>query len=64
MMDFLMLTVSFTLAMVLAGVISTVAMFALMSNAKAMNWIMNYYVKQLEKSTQNFEETLKHVYES
>lgn len=64
MMGFLMLTVSLTLAMLLAGVIMTVAMFALMSNAKAMTWLTKFYMKQIEKSVKNIEEYYESVLES
>lgn len=59
MMNFMMLTVSFTVAMVLASVLMTVVVFALMCNAKVMTWLMKVYMKALEKSMNNFEEELK-----
>lgn len=56
MMEFVMLTVSLTVAMLLAGVIMTVAVFALMCNAKFMTWLMKYYMNALEKSMKNFDD--------
>lgn len=50
MMNFIVMTLSFTVAMVLAGVIMTVAMFALMLNGKAVAWFMKVYLKAVEKS--------------
>lgn len=58
MMNFLVLTLSLTVAMVLASVILTAAMFMLASNAKVMTWLMNYYMKMLEKSMKNFEKEM------
>lgn len=55
MMNLLVLTVSFTLAILLAGVISTVALFALMGNGKFVKWLMGFYMKQIEKSMKYFE---------
>lgn len=59
MMNFMVLTVSFTVAMVVASVVMTVAGFALMCNGKAMTWVMKIYMNALEKSMKNFEEDLK-----
>ena len=56
MMNFIMLTVSFTVAILLAGVISTVVMFKLMGNAKFVKWFMNYYMSIIEKSVENLED--------
>ena len=56
MMNFIMLTVSFTVAILLAGVISTVVMFKLMGNAKFVKWFMNYYMSIIEKSVEGLEE--------
>ena len=57
-MLFIMLTVSITVAILLAGVISTVIMFKLMGNEKVVKWLMNYYMKQFEnsfKAIENYE---------
>ena len=59
MMNFMVLTVSFTVAMLLAGVIMTVAVFALMCNGKAMMWLMKVYMKALEKSMKNLDDVFK-----
>lgn len=59
MMNFVLLTVSFIIALVLAGVIWTVGVFVLMSNAKFMQWVTKHYMKMLEKSVENFEKTLE-----
>lgn len=59
MMDFMVLTVSFTVAMVLASALMTVALFALMCNAKVMTWLMKVYMKALEKSMKNFDDVYK-----
>lgn len=56
MMGFVLLTLSFTVAILLAGVISTVVLFKLMGNAKFVKWLMNYYMKQLEQSMKAFED--------
>lgn len=56
MMNLLVLTVSFTLAILLSGVIFTVAMFALMGNGRVIKWLMEYYMKQIEKSMKYFED--------
>lgn len=55
MMDFVILTLSFTIGMLLASVISVVVMFQLMGNAKVMKWCTNYYVKMFEKSLDNLD---------
>lgn len=55
MMVFIMLTLSFTVAMLLAAGISTIAMFAIMQSPKAMTWLSNYYIKQMNKIGEAFE---------
>lgn len=62
MMDFLMMTGSFVVAMLVTGVIGTVAAFALMSNTKVMNWLSKFYMKQVEKAVDNFDDLYKDVY--
>lgn len=59
MMNFMVLTVSFTVAMLLASTIMTVAMFALMCNGKVMTYLMKVYMKAMEKSMKNFEDTFE-----
>ena len=54
MMTFIILTLSFTVAILLAGVISTIAIFAIMQNQKALNWFVNFYIKQMNKTAENF----------
>lgn len=56
MMNFIMLTVSFTVAILLSGVISTVVMFKLMGNPKVVKWFMNYYMNLIEKSVEGLDE--------
>lgn len=55
MMNFIMLTVAFTVAILLSGVISTVVLVALMGNEKFVKWLMKYYMKQFEKSLKALE---------
>jgi hypothetical protein len=59
MMNFLVMTMSFTVAMLLVSVIMTVAMFALMCNGKFMAWLMKVYMKAMEKSMKNFEDVFE-----
>lgn len=59
MMNFVVLTISLTVAMLLASVIATVALFALMGNAKVMTWITKKYVRMLEKTIKNFEDNFE-----
>ena len=53
---FITLTISFTVSMVLASIITPVIMIKLMGNPKVMNWIMNYYIKTMDKVIKHFEE--------
>lgn len=59
MMDFVVLTASFTVALVLGSIIMTVLMFVLMCNEKVMSWLLKVYMKSMEKSMKNFEDELK-----
>lgn len=59
MMNFVVLTLSFTVAMLLASVIATVGLFALMGNGKFMTWFVKWYMKVLEKSVKNFEDSFE-----
>lgn len=59
MMDFVVLTASFTVALVLGSIIMTVLMFVLMCNDKVMPWLLKVYMKSMEKSMKNFEDELK-----
>ena len=59
MMNFVVLTLSFTVAMLLASVIATVGLFALMGNGKIMAWLTKKYMKILEKSVKNFEDSFE-----
>lgn len=61
MMNFIMMTVSFTVAILLAGVLSTVIMFKLMGNAKFVKWLMNYYMKVIEKSVEDLDDYYKGI---
>ena len=53
---FITLTISFTVSMVLASIITPVIMFKLMGNPKVMDWFMNYYIKAMDKVVKHFEE--------
>ena len=55
-MEFIMTTISFMVAFVLASVLLTVAVFALMTNVRVMRWLTNYYMKVMEKTFKNFED--------
>lgn len=55
MMTFIILTLSFTAAILLAGVVSMIAIFAIMQSPKALNWIGNCYVKQVCKTVESFD---------
>ena len=61
MMNFIVLTLSLTIAMVLASVIVTVAMFALACNTKFVAWFGKLYIKLLEKSLKNINEAFEDV---
>ena len=61
MMGFMMLTLSFTIVILLAGVISTVVLIKLMGNKKFVKWLMGFYMKQIENMCNNFDEDLKEV---
>ena len=56
MMNFVLLTVSFTVAILLAGGIATVIMFKLMSNAKVMKKLTKYYMDTIEKVVEDLED--------
>lgn len=56
MLELLGLTISFTLGLLLSAVIYTVIMIAVMSNPKAIKIITDWYMKQIEKITEAFEE--------
>lgn len=58
MMGFVLLTLSFTVAILLAGVISTVVLFKLMGNEKFLKWLMEFYMKQIERSVKAFDNDL------
>lgn len=58
MMGFVLLTLSFTVAILLAGVISTVVLFKLMGNEKILKWLMEFYMKQIERSVKAFDDDL------
>lgn len=55
MTTFIMMTLSFTAAILLAGIISTVAIFAAMGNAKFIKWLTNYYMKQMMNTIDSFD---------
>ena len=63
MMGFVWLTLSFTVAILLAGVISTVVLFKLMGNKKFVKWLMGFYMKQIENMIDDdkFDGDLKEV---
>ena len=56
MINFITLTLSITVAIILAGIITSVAIMAAMSNAKVVKWLTKYYMKQIEKSVNSFED--------
>lgn len=56
MMDFIIMTLSLTVAILLAGIISTVVIFTLMGNVKFAKWITSYYLKMMTKYTENLTE--------
>lgn len=45
MMDFIMMTISFTVAILLASGLG----FLIMTNQKVMKWYMNYFAKTMNK---------------
>lgn len=45
MMEFIILTASFTIAILLASAVSCVIMFKLMTSKKVMKWYMNWVMK-------------------
>lgn len=55
MMGFVLLTLSFTLAILLSSVIMTVVLFKLTNNAKFVKWFMGYYMKQIDRTVKVFE---------
>ena len=59
MTTFIIMTLSFTVEILLAGVISTVVLFAAMGNAKFIKWLTNYYMKQMMKTIDSFDELEK-----
>lgn len=61
MSGFVLLTLSFTVAILLAGGISTVVLVKLMGNPKFVKWLMGYYMKQIECMTEEFDKDLKEV---
>lgn len=54
MSGFLLLTLSFTVAILLAGVIATVVLIKLMGNKKFIKWLMGFYMGMIETSLDNF----------
>lgn len=55
MATFIIMTLSFTVAILLAGIISTVVIFAAMGNAKFIKWLTNYYMKQMMNTLDSFD---------
>lgn len=51
MLEFLLTTLSIALGIVLASLISMVALFAIMCNPKVMAFITNKYMNALEKAS-------------
>lgn len=51
----IVLTIAFTAAMLLASVIGTIAIVAIINSPKAMQWLFKYYVKQIEKACDNLD---------
>lgn len=61
MMNFIALTLSVAVAIVLASVISMVLMFALMCNTKFVAWVIKMYMKVLEKSMKNLNDAFENL---
>lgn len=61
MMGFVLLTLSFTVAILLAGVISTVVLIKLMGNKKFVKWLMGFYMKQIENMVEDFDYDFKEI---
>ena len=55
-MGFVLLTISFTVAILLASVIATVISFKLLGNDRFMKWFAGYYMKMAKKYMKTFEE--------
>lgn len=60
-MGFVLLTLSFTVAILLAGVISTVVLIKLMGNKKFVKWLMGFYMKQIENMVEDFDYDFKEI---
>lgn len=60
-MGFVLLTLSFTVAILLSGVISTVVLIKLMGNKKFVKWLMGFYMKQIENMVEDFDYDLKEI---
>lgn len=56
MMDFIIMTLSFMVALMLSSTILTVIMFKLAGNAKVIKWLTNYYMKQMTTIFKNFDD--------
>lgn len=56
---FVLLTLSFTVAILLASGISTVVIFKLMGNKKFVKWFMGFYMKMIENSLEQFADDFK-----
>ena len=60
-MMFIMLTISFTVALLLASGLSVFIMFKLMSNEKVIKWYLKWffnYMKKFENLGEEFEEEI------
>ena len=60
-MMFIMLTISFTVALLLASGLSMVIMFKLLSNEKVIKWYLKWffnYMKKFENLGEEFEEEM------
>lgn len=58
MMNFIILTLSITVAMVLSFTILTAGFFVLMGNRKVNRWLTRYYTKQIDTTCDYFTEDL------
>lgn len=56
MMNFIILTLSITVAMVLSFTILTAGFFVLMGNRKFSRWLTRYYMKQIDTTCDYFTE--------
>lgn len=59
MMEFVLMTISMTVAILLAGVISAIVLLAIMQNPKVIKWVTCYYMKQINKTVNAMEDVFE-----